>query len=666
MTKYFCSFILCVSLLLALASCSDSENEFVEPRSALFTEEEVTVGKNSGVATAVVEWNQSLWELSADGGFVTGITPTAGGSTQDRGFEKIEIAYSENTTGAAREQVVTLANMSTGEKRQLTIKQMATDKYACRSYYVSNTGDDNAVGTKEAPFKTIAKGTTTAQPGDTVLIEGGTYSEHSIKPNSGTSSAMIVIKPADELQPVYMVHPATSTSDATSIFLLSSVNYVHIEGLTFHDYLYGNAILLDNGAIGNEIFNCRFEHIGCRDVQVWPGMSCVCVNRNAVDNAIVNNYFEDIYGDGIGGGNNCRLNLIAYNTFVNFHGKGRGWSPNGNFSSGITYGTTSYGNNVMAFNKGENILNLLWFDRDGSTSIVLRNEVHDSQLLMFNESRCARNVVQENVAWNTTSAAYQTAQYETGYTSDARWINNVAYNCKRGFYFHKSYRNEVRGNIAYNNKEWNVNVTDITASDTCGPHKFAYNLWFTDGNDKSLKYKNSNVTMASFDASMGETNSLSVDPLFTNPGNADFTLSATSPVKGVNYKSTDMGAYAVYGYSPAGYSQSSKAHVNVVGLGTIYSNVRRGGSLYLQVKLNCRAVEPVTVKVKPVAGDAVEGKDFDMSAHTVTFSKGEMRKVITINFKDAAIYEQLVAFGIESASGADIGPRRLSTIVIQK
>lgn len=50
MTKYFCSFILCVSLLLALASCSDSENEFVEPRSALFTEEEVTVGKNSGVA----------------------------------------------------------------------------------------------------------------------------------------------------------------------------------------------------------------------------------------------------------------------------------------------------------------------------------------------------------------------------------------------------------------------------------------------------------------------------------------------------------------------------------------------------------------------------------------------------------------------------------------
>src|SRR5439155_6238344 len=64
------------------------------------------------------------------------------------------------------------------------------------TYYVSLGGSDGADGRSlSSPFKTIQRGADAAQPGDTVLVRGGTYRETVTPPRSGTSSAPITFKP---------------------------------------------------------------------------------------------------------------------------------------------------------------------------------------------------------------------------------------------------------------------------------------------------------------------------------------------------------------------------------------------------------------------------------------------------------------------------------------
>jgi hypothetical protein len=54
-------------------------------------------------------------------------------------------------------------------------------------YYVSTTGDDRALGTKEAPFRTINHAAQIASAGDTVRVHGGIYREWVNPKNGGTS-----------------------------------------------------------------------------------------------------------------------------------------------------------------------------------------------------------------------------------------------------------------------------------------------------------------------------------------------------------------------------------------------------------------------------------------------------------------------------------------------
>ena len=67
-----------------------------------------------------------------------------------------------------------------------------------RNYYVSNTGNDNAAGTFNAPFLTINKAAEMAMPGDTIIVRGGVYREW-VKPLRGGTS--------EEKRIVYKAYP---------------------------------------------------------------------------------------------------------------------------------------------------------------------------------------------------------------------------------------------------------------------------------------------------------------------------------------------------------------------------------------------------------------------------------------------------------------------------
>ncbi|RAV23225.1 right-handed parallel beta-helix repeat-containing protein [Paenibacillus contaminans] len=63
------------------------------------------------------------------------------------------------------------------------------------TYYVSNDGEDANSGSLEAPYKTLAKGVSRLQPGDTLVIKAGDYSEALVLNGlTGTAQAPITIR----------------------------------------------------------------------------------------------------------------------------------------------------------------------------------------------------------------------------------------------------------------------------------------------------------------------------------------------------------------------------------------------------------------------------------------------------------------------------------------
>jgi len=69
-------------------------------------------------------------------------------------------------------------------------------------YYVSTNGNDNALGTKESPFRTINHAAQVAVAGDTVRVFGGTYRERVSPKNSGEENARITYEAVEGEKPI--------------------------------------------------------------------------------------------------------------------------------------------------------------------------------------------------------------------------------------------------------------------------------------------------------------------------------------------------------------------------------------------------------------------------------------------------------------------------------
>ncbi|HEY2587637.1 MAG TPA: right-handed parallel beta-helix repeat-containing protein [Tepidisphaeraceae bacterium] len=62
------------------------------------------------------------------------------------------------------------------------------------TWYVATTGSDSHPGSLRQPFQTIQQAANVAQPGDTVMIRGGTYRETVVPPRSGADGAPITFE----------------------------------------------------------------------------------------------------------------------------------------------------------------------------------------------------------------------------------------------------------------------------------------------------------------------------------------------------------------------------------------------------------------------------------------------------------------------------------------
>jgi hypothetical protein len=91
------------------------------------------------------------------------------------------------------------------------------------SFFVAPTGSDGNAGTLEAPFATIGRGMDAAQPGDSVLLRGGTYRETISSVRSGLPGQPITIE-SYHGEPVFISAsdvvdgPWTETSPGSGIY----------------------------------------------------------------------------------------------------------------------------------------------------------------------------------------------------------------------------------------------------------------------------------------------------------------------------------------------------------------------------------------------------------------------------------------------------------------
>lgn len=168
---------------------------------------------------------------------------------------------------------------------------------AAHTYYVSSKGNDSNPGTEGAPFLTIQKVSGMLQPGDTVLVQSGTYDAPYFAAASivGTAKYPIVIAADPFAKPgSVVISGKNSGSDANKGFNLQpGCDYVHIIGFTITNSgrepndpknITKSGIFL-RGTVGNKIANNTIDDIvnGSGGVVIENG-STIVISGNTIAN----------------------------------------------------------------------------------------------------------------------------------------------------------------------------------------------------------------------------------------------------------------------------------------------------------------------------------------------------------------------------------------------
>ena len=105
------------------------------------------------------------------------------------------------------------------------------------TYYVATTGSDGNAGTQAAPVLTIQHAVTVAQAGDTVLVEGGVYTELVTPTHSGDAThGYITISAAPGQTAVIDGSGLGVPQGQAGLMTLKDVSYVVVQGFELRNY----------------------------------------------------------------------------------------------------------------------------------------------------------------------------------------------------------------------------------------------------------------------------------------------------------------------------------------------------------------------------------------------------------------------------------------------
>lgn len=104
-----------------------------------------------------------------------------------------------------------------------------------QAIYVATNGNDDNVGTKSKPFRTLKKAASEANAGTTVLIRKGNYHEKLVVKHSGTKSKPITFKAYNKEKVVLSGKDLKDVEEDVALVVINNKNYVTISGLTIQD-----------------------------------------------------------------------------------------------------------------------------------------------------------------------------------------------------------------------------------------------------------------------------------------------------------------------------------------------------------------------------------------------------------------------------------------------
>ena len=223
----------------------------------------------------------------------------------------------------------------------LVMCAIAAPRADAATWYVAPAGNDSNAGTESAPFRTIQRAANVVNPGDTVIVEDGTYTgigtgtscASSSRPvvclsRGGTSSAWVTFKARNK-------HGAkvdgANNASTHGFRFLSTANYVRIEG--FDIFGMGNTtagssgIVIYSGGHHVVIADNRIHDIGRLCTDHVYGMNGIFVQNAYV--TIERNMIYDI-GRFAPGQNGCSPSSSNYQNHdhgIYVNGKNDGSAP---------------------------------------------------------------------------------------------------------------------------------------------------------------------------------------------------------------------------------------------------------------------------------------------------------------------------------------------------
>ncbi len=267
-----------------------------------------------------------------------------------------------------------------------------------RDYYIATTGSDTSGdGSAVNPWRTLAKGVSVLNPGDTLYLKSGTYLQTSTLriARSGTAVAWITISTAPGEPSLAIISGDTNgngAADATDTPGPNGYHLVDLAGsyLNFQnlEVAYSGKFGISSHGTGDRIANSKIHDTWSAGIWAWAP-------SNIIENNTVWRADDSNYCGGASGSREC----------------------NGNWEGAIAWGDTSPpGNkspntvvrhNTVFNNSGEG---LLCMQTDYAT--IEDNVVYDNWAMNIDLDQCSNTTVRRNLTY---------------YTSDIRWWRGVTY-----------------------------------------------------------------------------------------------------------------------------------------------------------------------------------------------------------------------------------------------
>lgn len=147
------------------------------------------------------------------------------------------------------------------------------------TYYVAPNGDDSNPGTEAQPFRTLDKGISVLDSGDTLYIREGTYYEEVTVSSSGTAGKQITISAYPEEHPIIDAQ-GTLPGDYYGYLITLRGDYITLSGLEIKN-VYGTAVWVRGSH--NIVRNMKIHHCLNKAILVGGGGDCSSGVSNAYD-----------------------------------------------------------------------------------------------------------------------------------------------------------------------------------------------------------------------------------------------------------------------------------------------------------------------------------------------------------------------------------------------